>query len=124
MKAIKGWTIVVGIFAVAFVGLALWLVPWEFGNIAAHDGSVDPFSVAVIVTLGGAAILFGVSLAMLIKKKYSVGGMIAMIGGVLTIPVGILAIIAGARIRSANKVLEDEAFYRSMSLEGPGSKVA
>jgi len=124
MSTIKRWTIVVGIFAVAFVGLALWIVPWEFEDIAAHEGNVGLPTAIFILTLSGAAILFGVSLIMLIKKDYPLGGELAIIGGVLSIPVGIIAIVAGVRIRSANKLLEDEAFYRSLNLEGPGTKVA
>ena len=124
MTTIKRWTVVVGIFAVAFVGLAVWLVPWEFGDIATHGGNVDFMSAAVILTLTGAAVLFGVSLVMLVKKKYSLGGRLAIIGGVLTIPIGIIAIIAGVRIRSAATILDDEAFNRSLGLEGPGTKVA
>lgn len=123
MNTIKRWTIVVGIFAVMFVGLALWLVPWEFGNIAARGG-VDLTGAIFILTLSGAAILYGLSLTMLIKERYSLGGKLAIIGGVLTIPIGVVAIIAGVRIRSAATILDDEAFNRSLNLEGPGAKVA
>jgi len=121
MTTIKRWTIVVGIFAVTFVGLALWLVPSEFEDFATHGGNVDVMGAVLIVTLSGAALLFGISLAMLIRKNYSLGGLLAMIGGILTIPVGIVAIIAGSRIRSANTTLEDEAFNRSLNLRDPAA---
>ena len=123
MNTIKRWTIVVGIFAVTFVGLALWMVPWEFGNTESRGG-VDLTSAIFMLTLSGAAVLFAVSLTMLIKERYSLGGKLAIIGGVLTIPIGVIAIIAGVRIRSAATILDDEAFNRNLGLEDPGSKVA
>lgn len=123
MNTIKRWTVVVGIFAVMFVGLALWLVPWELGDITTRGG-VDLTSAILVLTLSGAAVLFAVSLTLLIKERYSLGGKLAIIGGVLTLPIGIVAIIAGVRIRSAATILDDEAFNRSLNLESPGTKVA
>ena len=45
----------------------------------------------------------------------------AIIDGILTTPVRVMAIIAGARIRCANTKLEDEAFNRSLGLEDPAA---
>ncbi len=106
---IKRWTLVVGLFAVAIAGLAIWMVPWALEDIRSQVGRTDPTDVALIFMLVVATLLLGISLVALLKKKYRLGGMFALIGGVFLLPVGVILIVAGVRIRSAASALEGEA---------------
>src|SRR5262249_13711880 len=108
--------IVVGTFTVIFTILAILLVREGIESLAARS-QLDTTELMLVSALIIDSILLCSSLAALLKKKYMLGGMLTIVGGVCTLPVGAILIFAGIQIRSLATKIENAEFVRSLGLE-------
>jgi hypothetical protein len=102
---IKRWQIGVVIYALFIAALTIF----EFMG-AGGDSALTIVSVLFGITTA----LLAVALFFLFKENYKAGGLLTIIAGVLTIPIGALMIMGGIKIRSAATQLENDEYYRGL----------
>ncbi len=116
LGVIKRWIIVIIIFAVimSIEAIALLMLWWSEQRWEENGNFILIMAVIctiVVVLLFSALVSWG-------NKNFLKAGMLSLIAGILTFPVGIIALIGGVRIRSAaRKLLEAERQQRAKGVE-------
>jgi drug/metabolite transporter (DMT)-like permease len=94
---IKRWTVFVGIFA-AIVSICAIVF---LSKIGTPDWSVEELVPQFAIGLTLVSVMLWASVINSIKKNPKLAGTFAIIGGVICLPIGVLLIIAGIRLRAA-----------------------
>ena len=114
-KIIRRWCWAVAVYALAMTALAIWLAP-QFMHEMESVPSFRTSDTLICVGLVALAVT-GWICFLFCAKEPSTGGMLTIILGILTVPCGVVLIIAGKRIRRA----ENDA--RAVRILGTGSEV-
>lgn len=94
---IARWTVLVGVFAVAATIGAVFML----SEIGTYTWTNDELSLPWTIGLILISVLLWIAVISSIRKQPTLAGIFAIIGGVLSLPLGILLIIAGVRLLAA-----------------------